>query len=114
MVCVVLMELAPGEHSGQVSLSQPLIVPGGRLKLAKLKMLNTPRLGSMVTRSWNVCTQLRRKSKALSQGKVSSSDGAVASDGATAPIACSWASVNRPLLISICPAGVAWLATVLL
>src|SRR5690348_11568017 len=74
-VWVVLIELAPLEHSGHVSLSHPLIVPGGRLKFEKLNKLKNPTLGSILKRSWKVWAQLKRKSKALTHGNTNWSDG---------------------------------------
>src|SRR3974390_552942 len=105
------MEDVIDEQSPQVWLSQPFIVPGGRLKLEKLNILKNPTLGSTLMRSMNVWLQLRRKSNAFSQGKVNWSCGARAREGATAPIVNSCCGVNSPALTSSCPAGVGSPAT---
>jgi len=78
---------APG-----LPVSMPDIVVGGRLKLAKLKRLKTPTLGSTVNLSLKVCLHATLRSKAFSQVKSTWLPGAVAIGCATPPRACSWSS----------------------
>src|SRR3989442_3986541 len=79
---VLLMEPAP-------AFNQPVMVPGGKSKLAKLNTLKKPTLGSSVSFSWNVCVQLNLKSNARNHLNGAWSTAAAVRVGAKPPSANS-------------------------
>src|SRR5215472_12346605 len=99
--------VAEGERLPAPKLSTPFWVLPGRSKLAKLKTLKKPILGSNVMRSCSLCCQLSLTSKVLSQLSPTGFETAAASACSTPPICSRSCSEKIPAFTSILPAGVA-------
>src|SRR5438128_12103857 len=95
-------------------LSKPDSMLVGRSKFAKLGRLKKPIEGLIVNRSLNVWAQEIVASKARSQSRLTWSEGARVTGGATPPRLDSCAAVNRLFWINTWPAGVGGPAAVLL